>query len=89
MAFSLPASVTVKNAAATSAALAAALRGGERTVDASGVTQNDSSLVAILLQARRAAPDVQFTGLSERAHQLAALYGVREFIAAPTQAHHT
>jgi phospholipid transport system transporter-binding protein len=82
MAFTLPASVTVKNAAATSAALAAALRGGERVVDASAVTESDSSLVAMMLQARRAAADVKIVGLSDRARQLAQLYGVSEFVAA-------
>jgi anti-anti-sigma regulatory factor len=89
MAFVLPASVTVRNAAEASAALSTALRGGERVVDASGVTENDSSLIAILLQARRADPSVRFTGLSPRAAQLAQLYGVGEFVLPAQEAHHT
>jgi ABC-type transporter Mla MlaB component len=89
MAYQLPASVTKQTAAATSVALAAALRAGERVVDASAVTESDSTLVAILLQARRAAADVQFSGLSNRVLQLATLYGVREFVAPAPAVHHT
>lgn len=80
MPYAFPASITMHNAAVTSAALSQALQAGERTVDASAVMQADSSLIALLLQAQRSAKEVRVIGLSQRAQQLAALYGVQEFL---------
>jgi phospholipid transport system transporter-binding protein len=92
MAFALPSTITMHNAAATAAALLAAVKAGERTVDLSAVTQSDSSLVAMLLEARRTAADVQVINVPARVAQLAALYDVGEFIArdvAASSSHHT
>jgi phospholipid transport system transporter-binding protein len=94
MPFALPATVVMPNAASTAAALLAAVRGGERTVDAGAVTHSDSSLIALLLHARRAAQDLQVINVPAKVTQLAALYGVGEFLmpraaAVQTAAHHT
>jgi ABC-type transporter Mla MlaB component len=89
MPYALPATVTMHNAAATSAALSQALRTGERVVDAAAVNQADSSLIALLLQARRSGPDVRIEGLPKRAQQLAALYGVQDLLHAGAAAHHS
>jgi anti-anti-sigma regulatory factor len=90
MPYVLPAFVTLHNVAATSAALLQAIQAGDHVIDASAVTQADSSLMALLLQARRSAQNVRVTGLSPRAQQLMALYGVQEFLHADhaDAAHH-
>jgi phospholipid transport system transporter-binding protein len=86
MTYALPASITLANAADCSAQLISAVRGGERSVDASGLTQCDSSAVAVLLAARRASDaPIEVRQPPAMLLSLATLYGVAELLDLPAQ----
>lgn len=82
----LPADATLEHAAELAALLPAALAegGGVFSVDASALQAYDTSTIALLLQARRAAQaagrDFNVTGAPAQLAQLAALYGVEELL---------
>jgi phospholipid transport system transporter-binding protein len=83
--YSLPADVTIQQASAALRGIEAALaQGGDLTVDASALTDIDTSAVALLLHARRLAQDagVRFSlhGAPEKLRVLAGLYGVESLI---------
>lgn len=86
-ALQLPADATLEHAASLAAELPAALAQGEGmfSVDASALQSCDTSTIALLLQARRAAQAAgrgfAVTGLPAQLAQLAALYGVEELLA--------
>jgi phospholipid transport system transporter-binding protein len=88
----LPADATLQKVAELAAALPAALAGGSGTftVDASALTGYDTSTIALLLQARRAAQAAgrgfQVTGAPQQLQQLAALYGVEELLSLSSSA---
>ena len=71
----LPATVTLDGAAALSDALDAEPAG---TIDASALSEFDSSALAVLLQARRRG--MQVRGAPAKLVQLAQLYGVDELL---------
>lgn len=85
-ALQLPADATLEHAAELAAALPAALAQGTGvfSVDASALQAYDTSTVALLLQARRAAQAAgrgfTVTGAPAQLAQLAALYGVEELL---------
>jgi phospholipid transport system transporter-binding protein len=83
--------VTLGNVAAELESGAAAIRSGARSVDLSGVTELDSSLLAMLLAWMREARSVQrpleFENLPEGLLTLARLYGVVELIPAGHPGH--
>lgn len=87
-ALQLPADATLEHAAALAATLPAALAQGDGvfSVDASALQVYDTSTIALLLQARRAAQAAgrgfTVTGLPAQLAQLAALYGVEELLSA-------
>jgi phospholipid transport system transporter-binding protein len=62
------------------ASLTAQLAGGEAVLDASALTQFDSSALAVVLACRRAVQakgaQLRVTGLPERAQALAKVYGL-------------
>jgi phospholipid transport system transporter-binding protein len=68
------------------AAAVAAEPGGKVVVDVAGLTEFDSSALAVLLECRRHALDAgkafAVSGLSGRMSQLATVYGVAELIPA-------
>jgi phospholipid transport system transporter-binding protein len=85
----LPATLTLEQAAATSRALDAAAASddagsGPLTVDASALTAFDTSAIAVLMQARRAAlaagRGFEIAAPPPKLVQLAALYGVAELL---------
>ncbi len=83
----LPADATLSTVAELAATLPAALASGSGsfTVDASALTSYDTSTIALLMQARRAAQAAgrgfSVTGAPRQLQQLAALYGVEELLA--------
>jgi len=85
----LPAILTQAQAQSVADALVTALRanmaqGDQAVVDASALTQFDSSALAVVLACRRAVlaqgGQLQVHGLPERAQALARVYGVTELI---------
>ena len=84
----LPATLTLPSARQTTQALAQALAalpaGGTFCVDASGLAELDTSALAVLLQARRAAQARglrwQLEGAPPKLRQLAGLYGVEALL---------
>ncbi len=84
----LPADATLEHAAELAAGLPAALAQGEGvfSVDASALQAYDTSTIALLLQARRAAQAAgrgfAVTGAPAQLMQLAALYGVDALLSA-------
>lgn len=81
----LPAAVTMQQATAALRGIEAALaQGGELTLDASALTELDSSAVALLLQAQRLAQQravpLNVTGLPPKLRALAGLYGVESLL---------
>jgi phospholipid transport system transporter-binding protein len=88
----LPATLTLQQATATSRALdaAAAQGSGPFTVDASALATMDTSAIAVLLQARRAATAAgrpfAVGGAPAKLVQLARLYGVAELLGLPPAA---
>lgn len=82
----LPATLTLQQATATSQALdASAAKGsGPFTVDATALATMDTSAIAVLLQARRAAAAAgrpfAVSGAPAKLEQLARLYGVAELL---------
>jgi phospholipid transport system transporter-binding protein len=87
-AYALPATLTHREASATLAALAAALRavgrGGSLRVDAAALRQFDTSAIAVLLEARRLAVQasavLQIDALPAPLLELAGLYGAEELL---------
>jgi phospholipid transport system transporter-binding protein len=85
-ALQLPADATLEHAAELAALLPAALAQGEGafSVDASALQAYDTSTIALLMQARRAAQAAgrafTVTGAPAQLTQLAALYGVEELL---------
>jgi len=85
-ALQLPADATLEHVAELAATLPAALAQGEGvfSVDASALQAYDTSTIALLLQARRAAQAAgrgfSVTGVPAQLAQLAALYGVEELL---------
>jgi phospholipid transport system transporter-binding protein len=87
-AYALPATLTHREASATLAALAAALRaagrGGRLRVDAAALRQFDTSAIAVLLEARRLAGQagtaLQIDALPAPLRELAGLYGADELL---------
>jgi phospholipid transport system transporter-binding protein len=86
----LPPDATLAHVAELAALLPAALAQGEGvfSVDASALQACDTSTIALLLQARRAAQAAgrgfSVTGLPAQLAQLAALYGVDELLSPPS-----
>ena len=83
----LPAELTLQQATASLAMLLQGLRAGaqpEVLVDATALTQFDSSAIAVLLACRReslaAGKTFVVRGLSPKLVQLAGLYGVTELL---------
>lgn len=82
----LPAKATLVEADSLLAALKAALptRGGTLRIDASALQHFDTSLVALLLHARRAAQaaggTIQIVGAPPKLADLARLYGVESLL---------
>ncbi len=77
----LPAHVTMQQASAALRGIEAALaQGGELVLDASDMTEIDTSAVALLMQAQRLARvrgvRLSVTGVPPKLQALAALYGV-------------
>jgi phospholipid transport system transporter-binding protein len=89
-ALQLPADATLAYAADLAATLPAALAQGSGvfSVDASALQAYDTSTIALLLQARRAAQAAgrgfSVTGVPAQLSQLAALYGVEELLSLST-----
>jgi len=89
--YALPATLTHREASATLAALAAALRGvgrgGSLRVDAAALRQFDTSAIAVLLEGRRLATQagvgLQLAALPAALLELAGLYGAEDLLAAP------
>ena len=85
-ALQLPADATLEHAAELAATLPAALAQGAGvfSVDASALQAYDTSPIALLMQARRAAQAAgrgfSVTGAPAQLTQLAALYGVEELL---------
>jgi len=83
--------VTLANVATELASGSAAIRSGARSVDLAGVTELDSSLLAMLLawmrEAKIAQRPIQFENLPEGLLTLARLYGVVELIRAGHASH--
>ncbi len=85
-ALQLPADATLEHAADLADTLPAALAQGEGvfSVDASALQAYDTSTIALLLQARRAAQAAgrgfTVTGAPAQLKQLAALYGVEDLL---------
>jgi phospholipid transport system transporter-binding protein len=87
----LPVALTLPSARQTTQALTQALAalpaGGTFSVDASGLTELDTSALAVLLQARRDAQARglvwQLQGAPAQLRQLAALYGVEALLWPP------
>ncbi|MDP2005443.1 MAG: STAS domain-containing protein [Rubrivivax sp.] len=85
-AMQLPADATLAHAAELAALLPAAMAAGDGpfSVDASMLQAYDTSTIALLLQARRAAQAAgrgfSVTGAPAQLTQLAALYGVEELL---------
>lgn len=83
--FALPANVTMQQASAALRGIEAALvQGGDLVLDASGVTELDTSAVALLLHARRLAQargvGLSVSGVPPKLHALAGLYGVESLL---------
>lgn len=81
----LPATLTMNDAGATRAALAAQLAVAELPViDASGLQVLDTAALAVLLDCRRQAlargVPLQITGVPPKLQQLAQLYGVESLL---------
>jgi phospholipid transport system transporter-binding protein len=92
-ALTLPASVTIETTAALAAALPAQVRAGSGLlrIDATAVTESDSSTIALLLeagrQARAAGREFEVVGAPPKLVDLARLYGVDGLLAlAPASA---
>jgi len=89
----LPSTLTLPSARETTEALATAIAGlpsgSTFCVDASALTELDTSALAVLLQARRAAQarglDWQLEGAPPKLRQLAGLYGVEALLWAQAQ----
>ena len=88
-AFALPATLIQAQAQSVADGLVASLlarlaQGGEAVLDASALTQFDSSALAVVLACRRAVlaqgGQLRVTGLPERAQALAKVYGVSELL---------
>lgn len=83
----LPATATLDETAELAAALPAAVAAGSGplAIDAGALQAFDTSLIALLLQARRlareAGRDIRVTGAPAKLAQLAQLYGVEELLA--------
>ena len=64
--------------------VACVAQGGEAVLDASALTQFDSSALAVILACRRAMLDkgaqLRITGLPERAQALAKVYGLSDLL---------
>lgn len=85
----LPADVTMQQASAALRDIEAALaQGGDLVVDASAVTELDTSAVALLLQARRLAQargvGFELAGAPDKLRALAGLYGVESLLGGST-----
>jgi phospholipid transport system transporter-binding protein len=85
----LPADVTMQQASAALREIEAALaQGGDLVVDASAVTELDTSAVALLLQARRLAQarglGFELAGVPDKLRALAGLYGVESLLGGST-----
>jgi phospholipid transport system transporter-binding protein len=89
-ALALPATLIQAQAQSVADGLVAALlarlsQGGDAVLDASALTQFDSSALAVVLACRRAVlaqgGQLRVTGLPERAQALAQVYGVSELLA--------
>jgi phospholipid transport system transporter-binding protein len=81
----LPANVTMEQASAALRDIEAALaQGGDLAVDASGMSELDTSAIALLLHARRLARargvGFTLTGAPEKLRALAGLYGVESLL---------
>jgi phospholipid transport system transporter-binding protein len=79
----LPATLTMNDAAAAAQAAAAAARAsGQWAFDASAITRFDSAAIATLLELRRQADGKPFsvTGTPAAMKELAGLYGVAELL---------
>jgi phospholipid transport system transporter-binding protein len=83
MAFALPAVVTHAQAPQLETQLLAAIRGGEAEVDCGAITQLDSSLITLLLAARRTRADLRVANATAQARSLAQLYGVEALLGLP------
>lgn len=89
--YTLPATLTHREASATLAALAGALRaaGSQRglRIDASALRQFDTAAIAVLLECRRlavqAGAPLQFDALPAPLLELAGLYGAAGLLAPP------
>jgi len=88
-ALALPATLIQAQAQSVADGLVASLlarlaQGGEAVLDASALTQFDSSALAVVLACRRAVlaqgGQLRVTGLPERAQALAKVYGVSELL---------
>lgn len=83
--------VTLANVGADLESGSAAIRAGAQAVDLAGVTELDSSLLAMLLawlrQAKTAGRSLRFENLPEGLLTLARLYGVVELIPAAHASH--
>jgi phospholipid transport system transporter-binding protein len=83
----LPAQLTLREARQTLAALSGELASaqGEAVVDASTLTQIDSSALAVLLELKRQATErglrFEVRGAPPRLQDLARLYGVQDLLA--------
>ena len=79
--------ITTDNAAALIEVGAAAIRGGDTTIDLSAVKQIDSAAVALLLQwqreARAQGKSINLVGVPAALCSLAALYGMDEVLGTP------
>lgn len=84
----LPAQLTLREARTTLAALGEGIAQapvGTISIDASALTQIDSSALAVLLECRRLAQQrqcrIEVHGAPQRLRALASLYGVQELLA--------
>ncbi len=87
MPFAFPAQVTLRQTLAVQASLRQALASGETVLDASAVRELDSTLIALLLDAKRQQPGMTVQGLSDQAQALARVYDVADLLGLPTSNH--
>lgn len=82
MAFCLPAVLTLANASSCADALEAAISQGECSVDAAALTRCDSSVIAVLLKARRIdkTKKIEILNPPPMLLSLATLYGARKLL---------
>ena len=86
MTYRFPGPITMANAQASLAACTAAIDAGETALALDGLAHSDSSAVAVVVAARRAAEargrTVTVSGAPDAVTSLAKLYGVEDFIGA-------